>query len=351
MTPDYNILLSPNPKTDTKGEAAKLKDITDNLRTRLISLNVIDSSDDSADACKIQLNDRDHGLAMPEKGGKISVQIGYKETGLVKMGDFFIDETGLSGPPDTLSIQGDSADFMAGMKEPRQKNWDGRTLGEIVDTIAAEVGFQSMVQEELRDEYFETLSQDIETYNQFLYRISERMGAVYKPNGSRLVVIRRDSKTSQSGKPLGQIELSIKKLVKWDLTLPDKAYYQNVRTWWYDEEAGKYNELFVTTNDSGGAKVTDTAPNGSTYTFREYFEDEEWAAREAHSMLQRLQKKTKQLTITTIGHPNLLCEVPVRITGGRSEMDQEWIVGRASHILNAQGYITECTLTPYVPYK
>jgi len=350
MTPDFNILLSPNPKSDTEGEAAKLKDITDNLRTRLISLNVIDSSDDSADACKIRLNDRDHGLAMPEKGGKISVQMGYKETGLIKMGDFFIDETGLSGPPDTLSIQGDSADFMAGMKEPHQKNWDGRTLGEIVDTIAAEVGFQSMVQEELRGEYFETLSQDTETYNQFLYRISSALGAVYKPNGDRLVIIRKDSKTSQSGKPLGLVELSIKKLLKWDLAMPDRAYYQNVRIWYFEEFLGQYKEIFVSPSDNG-TKVTDTAPSGSTYTVRKYEKDKEQALKEAKSVLQRLQKKTKHLTITTIGHPNLLCEVPVKITGGRSELNQEWVVDRASHTLSERGYTTECILTPYVPYK
>lgn len=346
MTPHYEVILEDS------------KDITDNLRSRLISLTLVDSSDDSADLFTIVLSDRDRNLQMPDKGGRISVRLGYKESGMVRVGDFFIDETSASGPPDQMTIRGDSADFLAGMKEPHNKNWDGFTLGAIVDTIAGEVGFESLVQEELRSETFETLSQTSENYNQFLYRLSKGLGAVYKPNGQRLVMVRRDSKKSQSGQPLAPVELHINQLINWKLSLPDKPYYQNVRTWWFDEASGQYNEIYVSvtesdesTESSSNTGSESAVPEGMTYTLREYFRFEKRAQSEAKSILQRLQKLTKTLEITTLGYPNLLCEVPVTITGGRSELNQEWIVGRAEHVLNATGYTTKCVLTPYVPYK
>ena len=347
MTPHYEILLE-KKDDDVQTDKETLKDITDNLHSRLVSLNVVDSSDDKADVCKIVLNDRGNRLQTPPKKDRIKVSMGYKETGLVRMGDFFIDETGISGPPDTLYIQGNSADFQGGMKEQKNRNWEGKTLGEIVDTIASDVGFESLVQEELRSEYFERLYQDNETNNKFLLRVAKSIGAVYKPNGRRLVMVRQSSLHSQSGKPLQQVELNMGDLISWDLKMPNGPYYRSVRTWWYDRNTAEYYEVIETLKEDGESKKKGA---GAVYTARGSFNDERTARIESKTLLDELQIMTKRLEIKTIGNPQLLSEIPVTITGGRSDLAKNWVIAKASHMLSHEGYTTTCTLTPYVSFQ
>ena len=333
MTPDFAILLDGR------------QDLTDNIRKRLVSLGVQDSSDDRSDACEIVMTDTTGELALPKKGEPLQVRMGYWETGLQNMGTFFVDESRLSGPPDTLSIHANSADFLGKLKEPKQRNWSGRTLSAIVETIATDAGYEPHVQAELQGHFFDRLYQDNESGHQFLRRVANMLGAVYKPNGRRLAIFSRDSKTSVSGQSLDPVQLNIEQLTEWEFANPDRAFYDTVRTWWHDDWRNKYLEVFVQLKEDDRITVDSKNPGGSTYTLRSYFDTKDKAVTEARAMLQRLRKQTELLTIVTLGNTGLLCEVPVTISGGRPELSKDWIVVDADHRLSSEGYITSATLS------
>lgn len=336
MQPDFKIILNDND------------DVTAAVQDYLITLSVTDSIDERSDACQIVLADPDQTLALPSKNGKVNVHMGYRGQGLQDMGSFFINEVVLSGTPDTMTINADSANLSNVLKEPKQRNWNGRTLGAIVATIAEESRSEAAVQEELQSFFFDKLSQDNESDHQFLRRVALMTNAIYKPGGRKLAMIKHDSLTSVSGKPLSPVTLPFNQLISWDYRNPDRALFDTVRTWWHDEWAGQYKEIFVALSEAGRYEVTEKSPGGSVYTVRNYYATKDSAVAEAKSILQRLKKNTEQLSLSLPGDVRLLCEVPVTITGGRPEFNRRWIVAEAGHNLSASGYLTDVVLSPVI---
>lgn len=336
MIPIFQIILNDN------------NDITGYLQENLCQISVTDSINERSDSCQIVLADTRQRLSMPEKGGKLTISLGYSNTGLQKMGSFFITGVTLSGPPDFLSINADSANLINQLKTPKQRNWNGQTLGVILRTIAAESRSEACIQAGLDSYFFDTLSQDNESDHQFLRRIALMIGAIYKPNGRKLAMLACDSQHSVSGQPLKPVTLAFHQLTSWDYRQTDKAFFNVVRTWWHDEWAGQYKEIFTVINEQKRYEVTEKKPDGTIYTLRQYFKTKDLAVSESKAMLQRLLKKNEQMTLSTLGDTRLLCEVPVTITGGRAELNRRWIVSEATHSLSESGYVTNATLTPLV---
>ena len=337
MTPIFQIILNDHD------------DITGYVQDNLCNLSVTDSIDERADSCQIVLADHRQRLSVPDKGGQLTIFMGYSNIGLQKMGSFFITGVTLSGPPDLLSINADSANLINELKIPKQKNWNGRTLGVILRTIAAESRSEACIQDGLESYFFDNLSQDNESDHQFLRRIALMIGAIYKPNGRKLAMITRDSQKSVSGQPLKPVKLSLNQLLSWDYRQTDRAFFDVVRTWWHDEWSGQYKEIFTAINEKKRHEVTEKKPDGNIYTLRQYFKTKDLAVSESKSMLQRLLKKNEQVTLSTPGDTRLLCEVPVTITGGRAELNRQWLVSEATHSLSMSGYVTDAVLTPFVP--
>ena len=133
MTPGYRIL-------------ADNHDITHRIRDRLIKLKVSDRAGMSSDTAEIELDDRGV-IAMPRKGAKLDVSIGYMEQGLVRMGAYVVDEIELSGPPDRMLIRAKAADMRQQLKARRTRSWHDTTIGAMVATIAAKHGLTPRVGE------------------------------------------------------------------------------------------------------------------------------------------------------------------------------------------------------------
>ncbi|WP_163833325.1 hypothetical protein [Spartinivicinus ruber] len=86
------------------------------------------------------------------------VWLGYKETGLVKMGSNVIDEIEITGSPWAMCIRGKAADMSKEMKAPRTEKWQNSgkpapyfSLTEIVYTVAARYQLEPRVGEEYQE--------------------------------------------------------------------------------------------------------------------------------------------------------------------------------------------------------
>ena len=78
-TPDFRVI-------------AEGADITAAIRRGLLSLSVTDEAGFTSDKTEIKLDDRDGKISMPRTGAKLEISLGYKETGLVNMGIYVVDE-------------------------------------------------------------------------------------------------------------------------------------------------------------------------------------------------------------------------------------------------------------------
>ena len=81
MTPAYRILSG-------------VMDATDDILDRFLSLSLSDEKEWESDRLEIVLDDRPPRISLPSMGEKISLALGYKETGLTAMGSFALAVSG-----------------------------------------------------------------------------------------------------------------------------------------------------------------------------------------------------------------------------------------------------------------
>ncbi|MBS1776036.1 MAG: hypothetical protein JSS64_07120 [Bacteroidetes bacterium] len=117
--------------------------ITHDVSKSLIAFTYTDHLDE-ADTLDIQIEDSDllwQGDWYPEKGAKITAEIGIEGEAVINCGTFEIDEIELSGAPDTVNIRCIAAGFLSGKKRTRKSHvHEEKTLAEIVRTVASACG-------------------------------------------------------------------------------------------------------------------------------------------------------------------------------------------------------------------
>ena len=132
MRPDYRILVGQ-------------QDITPTVRDRLISLTLTDESGYESDTATLRLDDRGSAIALPRKGATLEVFLGYRDEGLALIGLYIVDDVGLAGPPDSMTVRGHAVDVLAGLKAHKTRHWPLTTIRQIVGEIASEHGLAPRV--------------------------------------------------------------------------------------------------------------------------------------------------------------------------------------------------------------
>ncbi|KAF1366936.1 phage protein D [Yokenella regensburgei] len=153
------------------------KDITHNFYDRLISLTMTDNRGFEADLLDIALDDIDGQIELPQRGAVLTLYLGWKDSALLKMGVFTVDEIQHSGAPDTLTIRARSADFRGSLNSRREESWHDTTLGELVDAIARRNKLTASVAAPLQKIPIPHIDQSQESDAAFLSRLAVRNGA------------------------------------------------------------------------------------------------------------------------------------------------------------------------------
>ncbi|WP_264373670.1 hypothetical protein [Wolbachia endosymbiont (group A) of Lasioglossum malachurum] len=104
MTPDFSISV--------EGVL-----ITELIKSRLVSMHITDEAGVISDTAIIHLDDRDSLFEIPRTGAKLNILLGYKETGIVPMGGYIVNEIVLQGPPQALKIKSHAADLKQSSKK------------------------------------------------------------------------------------------------------------------------------------------------------------------------------------------------------------------------------------------
>jgi phage protein D len=86
-------------------------DITSDVSSRLVQIEWTDGVEERSDVFTVTLHDADNRLAVPKKGAKIELAVGYNGA-LQKVGSYSVDEAEIEGPPDKLTVRGSAAPFV-----------------------------------------------------------------------------------------------------------------------------------------------------------------------------------------------------------------------------------------------
>lgn len=325
MTPDYKIV-------------AGTTDITEAIKTSLLSLTIEDKAGIESDTLSIELEDSDWQLNIPRRGVKLHAFLGWKETKqLVLMGQYVVDTVEYSFTPNKLVIKAKAADLYLASKEKslKTRSFDKKSLGNIVDVIANDMGLESAVSDELRGIMINHIDQTDESNLHFITRLAKQHDATAKPAGGKLVFTRSGSGLSASGSPLPSLSIALSDVAKGArLAFAGRPSYDGVTASWRDKKKAK----------------TETITQGgqNRKKLRGNYASKADAVNATKAELRRLQREsvTLQLSLSR-GNPLLRAEMHVRTDHSwrKPEAIRKWRVVHCTHKLTRNGgYITSANV-------
>lgn len=311
-------------------------DITKALSDRLISLRVQDHSDTTSDSLSLVLDDRDYTLAVPRTGAQLSVWLGYEETGLNWMGFYTVDELSFSGWPSKMSITAKAADMTDSLKSDQTRCWHGVTLGEIAATIAKEHGLEAKVDPRLSAHFYAHIDQTAENDMSLLTRLSQDVGAIFKPAAGYLILKPRANQKTASGKSGPVMTLAPGDISTYSVRFAERGKFKSVQARWHSV--------------SRGQSRTETVGSGKPHhILTTHYSDQAQAKAAAQAAYDKFARGTAHLSLTLPGQPTLCAETTITVKDLRPGLNQDWIIKKAEHSLSSGGYTTSLACEPPNP--
>lgn len=332
------------------------KDITQDVSSRLVSLDITDTVDETSDSLTLVLEDTTGTLAPPASGARLEVSIGYDFRN-VRLGSFVVDEVELDGPPDLFNITASSTPFVtdrggkgsAEFTSRKSRSWSGKTIGDIVSTIAGECGLSPVVDQSIKDIVIPHVDQVAESDANLLVRIARRYGAVLKPADGRLVIASADGGQTTSGKSL-----------EFTLTPQDVSTYRvkfggkmqsvtKVKVKVHDYSKAQAEEVVADVDKSGGQFL---APEGASGEQVDAFYEQiladagttpETAKETAKTTAKRISRSKKQITLTMPGNPLVVAGMHINLSLFRAGISGRYKAISVRHSLSRSGFTTTIT--------
>ncbi|OIT10833.1 phage tail protein [Ralstonia solanacearum] len=338
------------------------KDITGRFQGRLIGLTLTDNRGFEADQLDIELDDSDGRLALPEKGVRLALSIGWADTGVVDKGTFKVDELEHTGPPDRLTIRARSADLDGGLTTRRDNSYAGKTIAAIVQAIATRNKLSSMVSKKLAGKVIEHVDQTGESDANFLTRLGREFDAIATVKNGTLLFIPAGEPTSGSGLALPKVSITRAEGDTHTFLVADRENYNGVKAYYQDTRAGTRGEVVI---DASNATITKEKADGkvkkktkkagtvaaqpnpdNVKVLRHTYASKANAERAARADWRKIQRGVATLTLTLArGRPDLFPSLHASVSGWKQDIDNTaWSVGRVTHNLNDRGYTSTLEL-------
>lgn len=313
------------------------RDLTDRLRPLVSTLTLSEARDSDADELELVLVDNAGRTPLPPKGAVIALSLGFEGKPLTGKGTFKIDQRGLSGAPDVMTLKARSADFTADLTARRDQTWSSTTLGTVVSELAGRQGLQAVVSDALADIEVPLLDQSRESDAAFLRRLGKRHDAVATIKAGRMIFAPIGAAATAAGAPLPTFEIVRAGGDQHSWEEADRDSYTGVSAKWHDVAGGA-----TKTVKEGGADES-----GRRKRLRRTYGSEADARQAAKAETARLKRGAATFRYTlAIGRPELYPEQRGRIRGfGHTEIDdQTWSIARSTHTWSQDSFTTSLEL-------
>ncbi|SMC24252.1 hypothetical protein SAMN02745857_01791 [Andreprevotia lacus DSM 23236] len=298
------------------------RDISSLIDNRLESLTVTDNRGFEADQLDLVLHDHDGSLALPPLKAKVAVWLGWQDSGLIDKGLFVVDEIEHSGAPDKLTIRASSADFASGLLMQRERSFHGKTVAEIVATVAKAAKLMPAVSPALAGQVISHIDQTNESDANFLTRLARQFDAVATVKAGRLLFAPLGAGLTASGQLLPAVLIERRSGDSHRYSVANRDNFTGVRAEYQNTKKGKKGEVVAGERDN-------------LKTLRHVYATQKSAERAAKSSWNRIQRGVAEFGITlAIAQPELFPELPATVRGFKAEVDSSaWIITKATHTL------------------
>lgn len=301
------------------------------IKERVISIHTADEAGIMSDSCEIELDDFDDALQFPKTEAKVEVSLGHKDSGLTKIGSYYVKEISIDGVRKIIKI---SASAVSKKMRSQISKSHNQTASDFLSELAGEFDMDSAISDEFSDMDLEDFPQFAESNMNYLTRLSQRVGAVSKPSDGHLIFAESMTGKSASGKTLETKYIDISEVSSYSCSFKETEESGGIGTIfanWYDKNAGEYH---MVSSGSGDPE----------YELDEIFSSEKDALAAANAKFKRVVKANKKFEFSTIGRPDFFAEHPIILQGFSTKIPANWIISRVEHSLSSSGFTThiEC---------
>lgn len=170
---------------------------------RALPGQLVEYDGEHADELHLSISNYDGMLQKPRKDERVTVRLGWKETGVAKIGEFVITEIDKVGPSAQFHIVGHSADLKKTLKKQKTRAWKkDKKLGDVIKDVAKDNDLQPAIDSELEKvEIEKIIAQTGESDMHLVTRLARQYGALAKFKDGRLVFVKKGKGTTASGQP------------------------------------------------------------------------------------------------------------------------------------------------------
>lgn len=295
-------------------------DLTSKIKPRFMSLTLTECRGGEADQLDLTLDDSDGKLAIPPKGEKIELMLGWLGKALVNKGSFIVDEVEHSGTPDKITLRARTADLIDDFRQLEDRSFHDTTVGAIIDAIAFSHDLKSGCAASLRSKKIQHVDQTRESDANFLRRLGKQYDAVGTVKNDVLIFAPANHSKTVSGKDLPTIKITRKSGDHHRYHSAERDSYSGVRAYWHDQKRATRRSVLA--GISGNAK-----------RLRTTFATEADALQAARAEWQRIQRGiyTFELALA-VGIPEAMPQSPVQVSGFKPDIDAtDWLAVKLTH--------------------
>ncbi len=309
------------------------KDLTGKLQPLLLSLTLTEKRANEADEIEIRIDARDGRVAMPKKGVKLQVSLGWLQgaglpKGLIDKGTYIVDERTKSGPPDIICIRGRSADFTGALKVRKARSFVGKTVNTILSAIASDNALKLNVDAGLGAKVIPALGHVAKSDTALLQLLGKRFDAVATIKAGTLIFSPIGKGATASGKAIASLTITRDQTGPFTFEEPDRGQYAGVEARYHDKQTGRTESVVV--GGSGEPKAK---------RLRKIYANETDARHAAEAEDGRMNRGKATMNFPLpLGRPDIFPDRPIALTGWGSEIDgPKWLTSETTHIMDDKG--------------
>jgi uncharacterized protein len=319
-------------------------DITSTLDPFLTSISVNDKAGTTSDTAEIVLDDSGGQIVFPKVGAKMTIGLGWADTGLVTIFRGTVDDVNWevsrgSGKTITVSAKGVDTGEKGKAKQAQKKHFDKKKLPDMMKEAGAKAGITNIkVHPDLASIEFDYEAMNDESFLAFGERIARDVGATFKIAQDQAVMVPRNSGQSASGQTLPTITATYGVNLHTAKISPvlGRSRFKKTKVRYYDQKEAKYKEVEVETALSDA---------DTTFTSKSTESSEDGAKRKAKSDAKDSERESGSGSCTIEGNTDAQPEGMCQIAGTREGVDGTYKIDAVAHKYSRSGgFTTELTL-------
>lgn len=313
-------------------------DITDDIKSDLLSFSYTDNASGNADDISLSLKDNQRKWVkdwFPSKGDIITPQIetvNWRRNGdkqILPCGHFFVDEPEYSGRPSVLTIGAISSPLNSNFSDVRRsKTWRNITIKEIAKDIADRAGLSLEFIGE-NNPLQVTIEQTETSDSSFLYELCQDEGLAMKVTDRKIVIFNEQEFEKRE---------SIDVIYEWESSTLSYSFNSSLSNTAYDGVNVKYYDTNLGRIISFLYSQGEINDKSKIYQVNQKVSSGHDAKRLAKNTLRSLNKREVTANLSVIGNVEYLGGVCVDIDGFGG-FDGKYFIEKATHSMG-NGYQT-----------